>query len=281
MASRCSRLACSPRIGDAEQHGEQRGEEVAECGLDHPAVDDGPHVGRPVGREQQGSQREAEDHGAVAAHGEQHRPAAADGDDDGHDHAGQGDAPADELEGVESGERLPVDRQQAPQAVGDDGGADPAGHLGIGVVAVHGARRYGSRRHDPHNVVEARTVRAGGHHSRRGAAGGSDRRGPQALDGAVGDRRAHGGGDVADASPADRAGDGRGRAAGVRADVRQLRGADAAVVLPPGRAAAGQDERAADGPPGEHHQHRRPAGGARAWCAAGATRSTGGGCSPR
>ena len=191
-----------------EQHDEQRCHEVAECGLDDPVVDDGPDVGRPVGGDEQGGDREAHQDGAVAHRCPQRAPAMTDGDDHRHDRGGAGDAPCDQLEWIEVGELLPVDGEEAPQAVGGDRCPDADRSLVVG-VAVHGRRPYGDVGHVTHNVRDVGDVRCAYRRS-RGPAAGPDRRGATSLDRALGRGRAHGGGDVADAGPAARAGRRRG-----------------------------------------------------------------------
>ena len=86
------------------------------------SLDDGPHVARPVGRQQQGGDEQAQHEAAVAERRASTGQRPRDGDDDRHHDGGAEDPPADQLERVEAGELLPVDRQQAPQDVGGDGG---------------------------------------------------------------------------------------------------------------------------------------------------------------
>src|SRR3954453_1528270 len=92
-----------------------------------------------------------------------------------------------------------------------------------------------------------------------------DRRGSPPLGGALG-RRAlarDGGRHLAHARPAGAHGAPERPAAPVRTDLPALRGADAALVHPRGRAAAGQDRRAPAGPPHLGDQHHRQARGRR------------------
>ncbi len=72
-ATHCSRRSRSRRTSDAEQHGEQRVDEVAERRLDHVAVVDGVDVDAPVDRDQhrgqaqRGEQARRPQHGGEAA----------------------------------------------------------------------------------------------------------------------------------------------------------------------------------------------------------------------
>ena len=83
------------------------------------------------------------------------------------------------------------------------------------------------------------------------------------------------------ARPADPARPGRRGRQAVRADLRALRGAGAAHLLPGRRTADVQDRRAADGAPHLGHQHRRPAGRAPAWWTSAPTPTTAAAPSPR
>ncbi len=127
--------------GDAEDHRDERGHEVAERGLDDPVVGDRPHVGRPVRCQQHRGDGQSTDEASVAQGGEQHGPAPALRDDRREDDGGAEDPPADQLDRIEVAEPLPVDREEAPEDVG----GDRRPHAGPGLV-IHERRRYGRRR---------------------------------------------------------------------------------------------------------------------------------------
>ena len=111
---------------DAERHRDQRRDEVAERRVDHVVVVHGPDVDPPVEREPERTERHSADERAVAPRRLPPCPLAAgrqpDGDDEQRPHH-----PVEEHldRGGRSGV-VEVEREQAPQPVGQDAGERPA-----------------------------------------------------------------------------------------------------------------------------------------------------------
>ncbi|MEJ7722113.1 MAG: hypothetical protein WKF58_17575 [Ilumatobacteraceae bacterium] len=111
---------------DAEHHRAEGRHEVAEGGLEHPVVGDGPDVARPVDGEQDPGDDDAPPRRPVGEPSpEPAEPALVGNDGEHHEHRAH-EPPADELERAERGELFPVEGDEAPQDVGDDRCLDPA-----------------------------------------------------------------------------------------------------------------------------------------------------------
>jgi hypothetical protein len=85
---------------DAEQHGQQRGDEVPERGVEDVAGQDGVHVGRPVDDDEGGRHGEDAEGPRVPQDGQERAEAARGGEQDQAEDQGPHDAVRDDLDGA-------------------------------------------------------------------------------------------------------------------------------------------------------------------------------------
>ena len=109
----------------AEQHVDQRVDEVAEAGLDDVAAIDRPDVQPPVQRNQHRAGREQAQQTRLGQQRPPPRCTAAQREVAGHQHEAPGKPVRHDLQRGHLGERLPIHRKDAPDQEGADGRPEP------------------------------------------------------------------------------------------------------------------------------------------------------------
>lgn len=127
----------------AEQHVEQRIDEIPQTGIEHTGIEYGPDEQYPVGRDERTADRQPAE--LVRLEGSHRGPLAAQPDHHGQDQNRPDDPVGHHFRRIGKVQQLEVDRRNAPQTIGADGKPDTRSidtHAG-GRPHTHGASRRG------------------------------------------------------------------------------------------------------------------------------------------
>jgi hypothetical protein len=112
---------------DSQQHAE--GLMKTEAGLDDEVRVDAPYIDQPVDGEQDRRNGIRSDSGAVEGRALKSAPLPREGQEERQQDEGPGDAVADDLDGADGVDLLPVDGENAPEHVGGDAVQNAFAHV--------------------------------------------------------------------------------------------------------------------------------------------------------
>ena len=116
-----SEVESQPDDEHAERHVDQRIDVVAEARLQHAAMRHRADVGQPVDRDERRRGAEHRQRAASTQRGEHLAGVALQADDDHQEERGPHDAVGQQLEDRRARDRLEVEREESPEAVGREG----------------------------------------------------------------------------------------------------------------------------------------------------------------